>query len=32
MWFNRVVRGTGDLREAEAAKESLDVLLAGFPL
>jgi hypothetical protein len=32
VWFNRMVRGTGDLREAEAAKESLDVLLAGFPL
>ena len=32
VWFNRMVRGSGDLREAEAAKESLDVLLTGFPL
>ena len=32
VWFNRVVRGTGDLREAEPAKESLDMLLEGFPL
>jgi hypothetical protein len=32
VWFNRIVRGTGDLREAEPAKETLDALLAGFPL
>jgi len=32
VWFNRIVRGTGDLREAEAAAETLTALLAGFPL
>lgn len=31
VWFNRLARGTGDLREAEPAKESIDALLAGFP-
>lgn len=32
VWFNRLVRGTGDLREAEPATETLDAILAGFPL
>jgi hypothetical protein len=32
VWFNRIVRGTGDLREAEPAAETLTALLAGFPL
>lgn len=31
VWFNRLVRGTGDLRETEKAKESLTALLDGFP-
>lgn len=31
MWFNRLVRSSGDLREAAAAAESIDVLLSGFP-
>lgn len=31
VWFNQLVRGTGDLREAEAAKESVDALLTKFP-
>ena len=32
VWFNRIVRGTGDLREAEPAAETLNALLTGFPL
>ena len=32
VWFNRIFRGTGDLREPEPAKETLDALLSGFPL
>jgi len=32
VWFNRIFRGTGDLREPEPAKETLDALLTGFPL
>ena len=32
VWFNRMVRGTGDLREAEPAAETLNALLTGFPL
>jgi hypothetical protein len=32
VWFNRIVRGTGDLREPEPAAETLTALLAGFPL
>lgn len=32
VWFNRIVRGTGDLREAEPAAETLTALLTGFPL
>ena len=31
LWFNRLVRGSGDLREAEKAKESLGALLDSFP-
>jgi hypothetical protein len=31
VWFNRLARGTGDLREAGSARESIDALLAGFP-
>ena len=31
VWFNRVVRASGDLREAEKARESLNALLANFP-
>jgi hypothetical protein len=31
VWFNRIIRGTGDLRNAAAAKETTGVLLAGFP-
>jgi hypothetical protein len=31
LWFNRLARGSGDLREAVPAAESIDALLAGFP-
>ncbi len=31
LWFNRLLRGTGDLREAEPAVETVKVLLAQFP-
>lgn len=31
LWFNQLVRGTGDLRNTSAAKESLDALLDRFP-
>jgi hypothetical protein len=31
LWFNRLVRITGDLREEKAAVESVGVLLTGFP-
>jgi len=31
VWFNRLARGTGDLREAVSAAESIAALLAGFP-
>lgn len=31
MWFNRLLRATGDLREAEPAKETMRILLNGFP-
>ncbi|PND36130.1 hypothetical protein C1O66_20585 [Paucibacter aquatile] len=31
VWFNKLARGTGDLREAEAAAESISALLDGFP-
>ncbi len=32
VWFNRLARGTGDLREAEPASETVGALLSGFPL
>lgn len=31
LWFNRLARDHGDLREAVSAAESIDVLLSGFP-
>lgn len=31
MWFNQLVRGSGDLREAEPAAETIDSLLKNFP-
>lgn len=31
VWFNRLIRGYGDLREPDNAKESLDALLQSFP-
>lgn len=31
VWFNHLMRGTGDLREAKAADETLDALLKHFP-
>lgn len=31
LWFNQMVRGFGDLREAEKARESVTALLAGLP-
>jgi hypothetical protein len=31
LWFNRLLRGTGDLREPDKATETLDALLADFP-
>jgi hypothetical protein len=31
LWFNRLARGSGDLREAKSATESIDALLSGFP-
>lgn len=31
VWFNRMRRMSGDLRESEAARETLDALLSGFP-
>lgn len=31
LWFNQLIRGYGDLREAEPAQESLNALLQGFP-
>jgi hypothetical protein len=32
VWYNRLARGSGDLREAESAKESIGALLADFPI
>jgi len=32
VWFNRLLRGTGDLREAEPARETVEVLLSNFPI
>jgi hypothetical protein len=31
VWFNRLLRGVGDMRNPEAAGETLHVLLTGFP-
>lgn len=31
LWFNRLIRGSGDLREPQPAKETVDALLANFP-
>ncbi len=31
VWFNRLASATGDLREADAASKSIDVLMTGFP-
>ena len=31
LWFNRVLRGFGDLREAESASGTVDALLTAFP-
>jgi hypothetical protein len=32
LWFNQLVRGSGDLREADKAAETLDSLLDKFPV
>lgn len=32
VWFNQLLRGTGDLREADKAAETLDSLLDKFPV
>jgi hypothetical protein len=32
LWFNRLIRGTGDLREADRAAETVDALLDKFPV
>lgn len=32
LWFNRLQRGSGDLREADKAGETLDALLGSFPI
>lgn len=32
VWFNDLRRASGDLREAEPAKETVEVLLKGFPV
>jgi hypothetical protein len=32
LWFNRLLRGTGDLREADKAAETIDALLDSFPV
>jgi len=31
VWFNRLIRPSGDLRERDKAQETLDALLAGYP-
>lgn len=31
VWFNQVARGTGDLRNPEAARETVKLLLTGYP-
>lgn len=32
LWFNRLARSSGDLREAGAATETIQALLSGFPV
>jgi hypothetical protein len=32
LWFNRLQRGSGDLREADKAAETVDALLSEFPV
>jgi hypothetical protein len=32
LWFNRLLRGRGDLREADKAAETVEALLAEFPI
>lgn len=32
LWFNQLARGSGDLREAAAAAETMDALLRGLPV
>jgi hypothetical protein len=32
LWFNRLHRGSGDLREADKAAETVDALLSEFPI
>jgi hypothetical protein len=32
VWFNNLLRATGDLRDAASATETLDTLLKGFPV
>jgi hypothetical protein len=32
VWFNQLMRGTGDLREPEKAPETIDALLREFPV
>jgi hypothetical protein len=32
VWFNQLMRGTGDLREPEKAAETIDALLREFPV
>jgi hypothetical protein len=31
LWFNQLLRASGDLREAEKAVETIDTLLGNFP-
>jgi len=31
VWFNQLARGSGALREPESARETMGVLLTGFP-
>ncbi len=31
LWFNRLARASGDLRETESARETIDALLTAFP-
>jgi hypothetical protein len=31
LWFNRLARGSGDLREPASAAETIDSLIRGFP-